>query len=102
MPVWIQDKKELDTYFCKSCSITISNTGRQLTREQKRTISVAVRKAYEDGKLEGFKKIHTFYETVFDKQTEKRDYWWLVSINQPLSGIVYFKSNSIYIIWLVD
>lgn len=74
-PVWVEDKKVPGTYFCKSCSITIHNTGRQLSPEQKRTISVAVKKAYEDGKLAGFKKIHTFCETVFDKQTEERDYW---------------------------
>ena len=74
-PVWVQDKKEPGTYFCKSCSITIRNTGHKFTVEQKRKISVAVRKAYEDGKLTGFKKIHTFDETVFDEQTEERDYW---------------------------
>ncbi len=38
-------------------------------------MSVAVRKAFEDGKITGFKKIHTFDETVFDEQTEERDYW---------------------------
>jgi hypothetical protein len=66
-PVWVEDKKQPGTYFCKSCSITIHNTGRQLSPEQKRTLSAAVRKAFESGKITGFKKIHTFSETVFDE-----------------------------------
>jgi hypothetical protein len=89
-PVWVEDKKEPGTYFCKSCSIAIHNTRRQLSAEQKRTISIAVRKAYEDNKIIGFKKIHTFDQIVFNKQTELRDYWLGFLITD---GNIYFGKN---------
>jgi len=73
-PRWAKNSDREGGYLCWSCYITKINTGRNLSPDGRKNISVGIRRALDAGAVMG-PKVHTVDETIFDTFTEEAAYW---------------------------